>query len=204
EAQKIVFSPDGKTLALAISYSAPDPSAKTRRSMVKLWDVAKNQTLAELPNWGCVRFMAGSRYLDWRDVRFVAGGRYLLGQRRNDRQGQILLYDLDTKEDRNVFTCDIPLPNFASSEAHVLGAADGRFLLCCFHDGRVVKLDLPSGKVVAEQKATTKDTRSYSDWTLSGDGRFLAGNVRTLLLPRVGFANLPEDWEEARPPEITI
>src|SRR5262249_32717157 len=50
----------------------------------------------------------------------------------------------------------------------------------------------------------TKDTRSYSDWTLSGDGRFLAGNVRTLLLPRVGFANLPEDWEEAPPPEITI
>src|SRR5262249_41018016 len=45
----IIFSPDGKTLA--ISHSATDPSAKTPRRMVKLWDVAKNTTLAELPDW---------------------------------------------------------------------------------------------------------------------------------------------------------
>src|SRR5262249_24492384 len=148
---------------LAISYSATDPSAKTRRSMVKLWDVAKNKTLAELP--------------DREDVCFVAGGRYLVGQRRKDRQGQILLYDLDTKEDRRVFTYDIPkqVPYGASSWVYVLGTADSRFLWCCFYDGRVVKLELPSGKVVAEQKATTKDHRFYSRWALSGDGRFLAG-----------------------------
>src|SRR5262249_5375298 len=185
----IIFSPDGKTLA--ISHSATDPSAKTPRRMVKLWDVAKNTTLAELP--------------DWEDVRFVAGGRYLMGQRRNDRQGQILLCDLDTKEDRNVFTYDIPqqVPYGAFSRVHVLGTADSRYLLCCFYDGRVVKLDLPSGKVVAEQKATTKDHRFYSGWALSDDGRFLAGNANTMPPYRVG-GNLPEDWQEVPPPEITI
>src|SRR5262249_41964629 len=57
----IVFSPDSKTLA--ISCSATDPSAKTQRRMVKLWDVAKNKTLAELPDRGDVRFVAGGRYL---------------------------------------------------------------------------------------------------------------------------------------------
>src|SRR5262249_42442735 len=91
DAAGIVFSPDGMTLA--ISYSA-NLSAKTQRRMVKLWDVAKNNTLAELPERD--------------DVRFVAGGRYLVGQRRNDRQGQILLYDLHTKEERSLFTYDIP------------------------------------------------------------------------------------------------
>jgi WD40 repeat protein len=161
----IIFDPDSKTLA--ISYSTTDPSTKTQRNMVKLWDVAKNKTLAELPNQ--------------EDVRFVAGGRYLVGQRRKDRQGQILLYDRVTKEDRRVFTYNIPkqVPYGASSWGHVLGAADSRFLLCCFHDGRVVKLDLPSGKVVAEQKATIKDRGFYSGWSLSDDGRFLAGNVPT-------------------------
>lgn len=182
----IIFSPNGKTLA--ISYWATDPSTKTQRNMVKLWDVAKNQTLAELPN----------RY----DVRFVAGGRYLLGQRfvgqrQKDLQGQVLLYDRDTKGDRRVFTYD------ASLQVHVLGAADSRFLLCCFRDGRVVKLDLPSGNVVAEQKATTNNHGFYNDWALSGDGRFLAGNACTLPPFRVG-RNLPEDWEEVPPPEITI
>src|SRR5262249_52883571 len=156
EARGIIFSPDGKTLA--ISYSATDPSAKTQRRMVKLWDVAKNKTLAELP--------------DRDGVRFVAGGRYLVGQRRIDNQGQIILYDLDSKEDRRVFTYDMPkqeqVPYGASSRVHLLAAADSRFLLCCFYDGRVVKLDLPSGNVVAEQKATTKDHRFYRNWAFSG------------------------------------
>src|SRR5262249_18343235 len=81
---------------------------------------------------------------------------------------------------------------------------DSRFLLCCFNDGRVVKLDLPSGKIVSEQKATIKDQRFYRDWVLSDDGRFLAGNVYTIPPFRVLGGGLPEDWEEVPPPEIHI
>src|SRR5262249_20753095 len=95
------------------------------------------------------------------------------------------------------------VPFGASSDMHVLGAADSRFLLCSFYDGRVVKLDLPSGKVVAELKATTKGQRFYSHWALSSDGRFLPGNVYTMPPFRQG-GNLPEDWQEVPPPEIHI
>src|SRR5262249_3883498 len=120
--------------------------------------------------------------------------------------GQICLYDLETKEDRNVFAYDIPkqVPYGASSHVYVLTAADSRFLLCCFYDGRVIKLELPSGLVVAEQKPTTgKDRGFYNGWVLSSDGRFLAGSTNTWPPYRVG-GNLPEDWEEVPPAEFNI
>jgi WD40 repeat protein len=188
--RNVVFSPDGKTLAL--SCSAPDPSSKKQRNLVKLWDVARNSTLTELA--------------DREDIRFVASGHYLVGQRRNDHEGKVCLYDLDTKDDRNVFTYDIPkqVPYGASSHVYLLTAADSRFVLCCFYDGRVFKLELPSGSVVAEQKATTQDDHTfYNAWAVSADGRYLAGSVNTWPPYRVG-GNLPEDWQEVPPAKIHI
>src|SRR5262249_44609136 len=153
----------------------------TPHNVVKLWNVAKGNTLAEL--------------VDRVSAHFVAGGRYLVTQ--TTRPENQHLYDLEANEDCSLFTND------PKQYPYIVKSVNSSSLFCCFYDGRIVKRELPSGNIVAEQKAMMEKGRGFSNWALSADGRFLAGSAITQPPVRRG-GHFREDWEEVSPPEIHI
>jgi WD40 repeat protein len=196
----IVFSPDGGILA--VWYWIGTPGSGTLRHMVKVLDAVKGNVLAVLPD------------RHW-NIKFAGAGRWLVTQSSLAKQteihkGEIRVYDLTTQPsaDRVLFTYQ-PLAAVYGTDTRVhLFALESHTLLLCFGNGRIVALDLPSGNVVAEQPATTRsdERRSYWCWTLSPNGRFLAGGVysSTPLNSSRQPKNMPEDWEELPHPEIHV
>jgi thiol-disulfide isomerase/thioredoxin len=188
-ARQVVFSPDGKLLA--VLYSSASPAGGPRRDMVKLWNLAQAKVVAILA--------------DRSDARFAGVGRWLVAQSRRDKGGQVRIYDLETKEDRVLYRYDLPkeVPYGASAWMHLLTSSDNGYASCCFHDGRVVVVELATGKVLAQQEATVKTRSFYNGWALSGDGRLLVGSVNAWPPYRVG-GNLLEDWQEVPPAEFHV
>ena len=77
-------------------------------------------------------------------------------------------------------------------------APDGRSVVCCFSNGRVLVLEVPSGKVLGRHEPPVGKGPPRRFWSSaqSRDGRLLALGAHTDPPQQRVSGTLPEDWEE--------
>jgi WD40 repeat protein len=178
----VAFAPNGKTLAAWFLVASPD--RKEDRTLTKLWSWPEGAVRATLS--------------DEHEVQFLAAGQRLIAQ---GRKGTLLLHTDDNESPRVLLQFD----RANRWLRHVRASVDGGSVFCCFDDGQLVKLELPSGKVLVERPAPARpDTnRRFWSWAQSNDGRLFALSEHTEL-PHRAAGTLPEEWEEVSPPEIHV
>jgi WD40 repeat protein len=173
----VAFTPDDKSLA--VSYWATGPEQQHADHPINIWSWPELKLETTLHQRSGAEFPAGSRWL-------LAHG----------TGGKLLLRDLQSGEDRDLLAFDSARK--WPRRANV--AADGRSMLCLFNDGRIVRLDFPTGKPLAEAQATVRNPRYwFNSYALTRDSRLFA--ITECSEPK---GRMTEDWEEVPPSEIHV
>jgi len=181
----IAILSDGQTLAADLHFW--DPSKKSGELRMRLWDLSKGTSRSFPP-------LPDSKRLF--DVHFVGDGHTVLAYHDDNGKKQFVVHDLDKEQANVAFECD-------ASSVTCFVAGDGRSAFCCTNTGRIVKLELPSGKILAEQQATTNFLQAYTCWALSPDGKYLAAGMHTNP-PYRHVSGTPEEWEEVQGAELQL
>jgi WD40 repeat protein len=177
------FAPDRKSLGVAYSIAGSDQPWRGS-ACVKIWELENSRVRVVIPNRSQPKFLADDRAL------LMEG-----------RPGNLILRDLEQERDRVLFSFTYPREWLR----HRRIESDGRSVFCYFDDGRMVLLELPSGKVLAQKQSRPgkAELRRVRCTAQSPDGRLFAFSDYTEPRRRVA-GTMVEDWEEVPPPEIHV
>jgi WD40 repeat protein len=150
----LAFSPDGKSVAVAVSYPGGKPD------LVKLWDVTTGQERHAYKTESRVRSVAFSP-----DGKYLATGGSAPAAPDQKRPGEIKLLDLTKELEQRILT------GHQSSVTSVAFSPDGRLLASSSTDKTVKLWQMPKGQ---EQTTLRGHKDSVYCVTFSPDGKSLA------------------------------
>jgi WD40 repeat protein len=176
----LTFAPSNNIVAVSYTFSVPD--RQTARERLRLWDWERGAVLDTISDlWG---------------MEFSTDGRALVAH--SDRE-RIVVRDLVSKNERELFTCDPAKDWIRVKEAFW----DDQFVVCATRLGRVTSIDLSSGKLLARKDLEMQNGREVSGAARSPKGRLLGLSTYSQP-PRRISGTMPEDWADVPPPEILI